>query len=204
MFKKKCSSCARKIERDYNYCPYCGDALKERKNKEDFGLLGVEDSPNLFEERGAFPPAIQKMVNSLMKQFENQMNGEENIQNRGLPKGFSIKISTGKPQVINQMIEEPKIKREIIRISEEEMKRRMNLPRVEAKSNVKRLGDKIIYEISAPGIKERKEVMITKLASGLEIKAYTSDKCYVKIIPLKVEIIAYQVRDEKVFIEIKA
>jgi len=37
----------------------------------------------------------------------------------------------------------------------------------------------------------------------LEIRAYSDDKCYVKFIPLKVELISYSVRSEKVFVEIR-
>ena len=88
-------------------------------------------------------------------------------------------------------------------VSREENERRMGLPKVEGESRVKRLSDTIIYEIETPGVKKKDSVVLTELASGLEIKAYSKDKCYVKFIPLKVEVIEYYIEKEKIIIEFK-
>ena len=66
------------------------------------------------------------------------------------------------------------------------------------------MGKKIIYEIETPGVRTKKDVVVAKLASGLEIKGYSEDKCYVKFIPLTVEVIGYYVENEKIFVELKA
>ena len=44
--KKKCLRCARKIDKEYDFCPYCGTdfrAGKRFQNEKDFGLLGKDD-----------------------------------------------------------------------------------------------------------------------------------------------------------------
>ena len=93
--------------------------------------------------------------------------------------------------------------KEIVQVSEKEAGRRARLKKMEAESRMKRLGDVIIYEIAAPGLKKKEDVVITELATGLEIRAYSRDNCYVKTIPLKVEVLNYRVGNEKVFVEMK-
>jgi len=39
--------------------------------------------------------------------------------------------------------------------------------------------------------------------AGLEIRAYSKDKCYVKVIPLKVEILSWRVDRERVMVELR-
>ncbi|MFH1563606.1 MAG: hypothetical protein ABIF11_09390, partial [Nitrospirota bacterium] len=77
------------------------------------------------------------------------------------------------------------------------------LPKVEVEAKIRRLADRIIYEIDVPGVGSKADVVVTELATGLEIKAYSRDKCYVKFIPLKVEVIEYYVRPNKVFVELR-
>jgi len=113
-----------------------------------------------------------------------------------------INVVRGNPQA-NQVVQTPKDKVEMPKISAEEAERRMGLRKVKAESRVRRLADRIVYEIDAPGIRDKVDVVVTELATGLEIRAYSDDKCYVKFIPLKVEVIGYSVRSEKVFVELR-
>jgi hypothetical protein len=204
MLKRKCPSCAKKSERKYNFCPWCGLSFKAKREKDRFGMLGRDDNAprDPLESQVKLPFGMNGIVNSLVKQLEKQM-GELNGES-GKPKGFRIQISGGQPQ-IKQVIKKEEPKEELIvpEISEDEGKRRAKLPRKDAESKVKRLGDSIIYEVSAPGVNEKGDVVITKLEQGLEVKAYSRDKCYVKVIPLKVEVLGYEVRDEIVFVELK-
>jgi len=202
MLKKKCSSCAKKIERKFNYCPYCGLSFKASKNEQDYGFLGKDE-----EEMESLPPiqglpfGMNKLVNTLVKQLEKELSQFDNGEMNKMPKGFKINISTGKPM----MRQLPKNQENYSKnkISPEEMNRRLSLPKSNAESKVKRLSDKIIYEIETPGVKEKDEVTITKLATGLEVRAYSNDKCYIKFIPLTVEIMSYNVKDEKIYLELK-
>lgn len=202
MLKKKCPSCAEKIERKFSYCPWCGHSFKKQVAEEDFGMLGKDDE---IEQKIAnqikLPFGMNGIFNGLIKQLEKELSNMENPS--GMPKGFKIQISTGKPQMQMVNPSQNNSGEKIPEISEEENFRRSSLDKVEAKSVVRRLPEGIFYEIDAPGIKSKKDVAITKLEQSTEIKAYSKDKCYVKSIPLKVEILGINVKDDKIFLRLK-
>ncbi len=202
MFKKRCKSCGEKIQKKFEFCPYCGT---KSKNQEDYGMLGRDDLVPAQETRNEIklPLGLNKIMGGLMKQLDRELNGMmgENVKSGGVPRGFQIRISSGMPNV--QKVVSPKKKVERIIISPEEIERRQMLPKVEAKSTIKRLGDIIVYEISTPGIKNREQVIITKLEDGLEVKAYSKDKCYYKVIPLKIEVLQWGILGEKVVVELR-
>lgn len=215
MLKKKCFSCGKKIERKFNYCPYCGVSFKAKDEAENFGMLGRDDLSDSIPQKNplaGLPFGLDKIAAGLIKQIEEQMAEMESDMNgeaKSAPKGFKIQISTGVPQV-KQMPTVPNSASSNsssspmkINVSREEFERRMKLPRVDAKSKVRRIGDEIIYEIDVPGVKSGKDVLIAKLEEGLEVKAYSKDNCYVKVIPLKVELLDYHLRDDTLFVELK-
>lgn len=201
--RKKCNSCEGKIESKFEFCPYCGNSLKKNKDKKNFGMLGRNDTITKTSEEVKLPFGMEKMVGSLIKQLEKQM-GTANFEDiQGMPKGIKFKITRGTPQMGQMIQEKPKIHEEISKVSDKELKRRMKLPKVDVESKVRRLADTITYEMETPGVKKKEDVVLTKLATGLEMKAYSNNKCYVKFIPLKIEVIEYYVREEKVFVELK-
>jgi hypothetical protein len=201
MLKKKCSSCDKKASSRFDFCPHCGDPFNGSRDSNEFGLLGDEDSGDV-EEDVKLPFGMEKMVNSLVKQLEKQMD-QGNFANGNVPKGFKIHVSAGKPQNNQVMTEAPRRNPPIQEISTKEMDRRNKLPRVEIDSKMKRLADRIIYEMNTPGVESKGDVVLGELATGLEIRAYSKDKCYVKFIPLKVEVIGYYLKDETLFVELK-
>lgn len=221
-WKKKCPSCANKINKKYSFCPNCGHSFKQQKEQDDFGLLGRgrDDFFNTtqgFEnpqENIKLPMGLNKIMNSLMKQLEKQMKeldkDSPNIPGAQFPRGFKIQISTGRPKIQKiqptEQMPQPQIletKQKII-IPQKELERRKKLPIKEAESKVRRLADKIIYEISTPGVKNKTDIVITKLENSIEIKAYSKNSCYIKTIPLKVEIVTYYIKDEKLVLELKS
>ncbi len=198
MFKKKCRGCAEKVDKKFNYCPHCGASLKA--NNEDSGMLGSNDTGGVQEEL-KLPFGVEKIMGGLVKQLEKQIGNMEVDGKTGMPKGFKIQIGrmpTG--QAVQNRA--PK-KMPTVIISKEEGKRRAGLDRVNAESRIKRLGDVIIYEIEAPGIMKKEDVVVTELETGIEIRAFAKDKCYVKIIPLKVEILGMHIDKEKVSVELR-
>jgi hypothetical protein len=183
--------------------------MKNQK-KSDYGMLGVNDS---VQQDLKLPWGLNGVFNQLMKQVEKELSQiDPSVQKGGMPKGFKIQISSGKP-VVKQIgmpvrnpekKEEPKLfPEEDVKISRKESARRSKLPKVSAESNVRRLPEAIVYEISAPGVSSKKEVVLSKLEEGFEVRAYSKDKCYVKTIPLKVEILHWEVEKGKVFVELK-
>ncbi|MEI6058240.1 MAG: hypothetical protein WCP89_00550 [archaeon] len=217
MLKKKCFSCGNKIERKFNYCPYCGVSFKVRDESENFGMLGRDDLSDSIPQKSplaGLPFGLDKIAQSLIKQIEEQMAGMDsdvsNERKTNAPRGFKIQISTGVPQVKQMQPQIPnggsanKINSPMkVQISREEFERRMKLPRVDATSKIRRIGDEIIYEIDVPGVKSEKDIAIARLEEGLEVKAYSKDNCYVKVIPLKVELMGYSLRDDTLFVELK-
>jgi len=198
MFKKKCRGCAEKVDRKFNYCPWCGASFKAEV--ENMGMLGSDDMGNVAEDV-KLPFGMEKIVGSLVKQLEKQMGDMDMNGIEGLPKNFKIQIG-GMPMG-KMMQQKPVKKREIVRISEEEAERRSKLKKVEAESKVKRIGDVIIYEIAAPGLVKREDVAMVELESGIEVRAYAKSACYVKIIPMKVEVLGWKVDGDRVLVEMK-
>ncbi|MCK4650120.1 hypothetical protein KAT36_02710 [Candidatus Pacearchaeota archaeon] len=202
MFERKCKACAEKINRKFNYCPWCGAGVRGSKigSQGDLGMLGSDDAGKV-QESLKLPFGVNKIVNSLVKQLERQMGNMDFEGKQGIPKGFKIQIGqlpTG--QVMKK--ESPK-KLEVMKISHEERERRAKLKKVKAESKVRRLGDVIIYEIEAPGVQREEDIVMTELETGIEIRAYSKDRCYVKVIPLKVEILGWRVEGERVMVEMK-
>ena len=205
MFKgKKCSSCNGKIKESFSYCPNCGKSFNSGDDSKDFGMLGKTDSIQNLTEGLNLPLGLGKMVNSLVKQLEKQMNSMDLENGSGNPRGFKIKVSTGVPQSRQVVQNNPQNIEVSEKISDKESERRMKLEKIGAESKIRRLGDRIIYEIETEGIKSKKDVVLTKLATGIEVKAYSKNKCYVKFIPLTLEVVGYFVKQDKVFVELNA
>jgi hypothetical protein len=202
MIKKKCPSCEKRTESKFNFCPNCGIALKAKK-RNSFGMLGNNDTVNQMQTEVKLPFGMEKMMGSLVKQLEKQMGSINLNDAQGMPKGIKIRVARNPNQMGQMMQPKPKQIEVLPKISEKESKRRIGLPKVEIESRVRRIGNVITYEMETPGVKNKEDVVLTELATGLEIKAYSNNKCYVKFIPLKIEVIEYYVEKEKVFVELK-
>ncbi|MAH49515.1 hypothetical protein CMI37_27075 [Candidatus Pacearchaeota archaeon] len=204
MLKKKCPNCAKKIEKKFSYCPYCGLGFRKQRDEENFGMLGRDD---VIEREPTpeikMPFGLNKIMNSLVKQLEKEMGNMGEVQPGGGGRGFKIQISTGKPQVKQMPMQKKEEKMIMPVISERELERREGLERTDADSKVKRLSDKIVYEINVPGVRGKDDVIITRLEEGIEIRAYSKDKCYVKVIPLKVEVLGWYLKQDVLVVELK-
>jgi hypothetical protein len=184
MLKIKCPACAKKIERKFNFCPYCGLSFKKRSEKKDYGLLGREDTPTPILPEFKIPLGMDKIVNSLMKQLEKQMTNLSYEEN-GSPRGLKISFSTGKPPT-DKLIENSQKEKKSRVIPSENLNRIKNLPK-----------------ILIPGVKSKEEIFLIELANGMEVKACAKDKCYTKFIPFKVDLIKHYLERDKLILEIK-
>jgi hypothetical protein len=218
MFKAKCKKCGKEINRGFDFCPFCGNRTRTER-EEDFGFLGKDDSID-FSGLGINMP-LGGIFNNLMKELDKQFKEfdkttiEEN-KNIRRGNGLSISISTepGKPPQIkvnnlsqekkqqeHQLIEE-NIPKKIIEISKREANRMAKLPRKEAETKVRRMSNRIIYEISLPGVKKIDNIFINKLENSIEIKAFSKDKVYFKLIPVNLPILSHKLKEEKLFLEL--
>lgn len=95
------------------------------------------------------------------------------------------------------------VKKELTKAEKEKLKQFAKLPREEPKTNIRRLSDRIIYEILVPGIKDKRNIIINKLPNSIEIKAFTKNKAYFKLIPLGLPITKHYLEKDKLILELK-
>ena len=76
------------------------------------------------------------------------------------------------------------------------------LPKKEPKTILKRLGDKIIYEIEMPEVKSLNDVLINYLENSIEIKAIGESAIYSKIIPINMPITNQELSEGKLILEL--
>ncbi len=218
--KKKCGKCGKKIGEKDNFCPNCG-FRNNSENREDFGMLGKNDlMPSLNEIK--LPMGFNAIFNSLMKNLSKELDGQlrSNLMNeremsttKNVKKeGISISISTfgnGPPKIsVNQMgdsqripIEKEKQFKQNI-FTSEKIKEFASLSKEEPKTNIRRLSNKVVYEIEIPGVKSIEDVSIMKLESSIEIKAISKKKAYAKVIPINLPIKKYNLSDGKLILEL--
>jgi len=214
--KVKCEGCGSRTEKRNSFCPTCGNSLNDTfKEKEDFGLLGKDD----FSESDATPTPtfsltdklINSIFNSMMKNLDKQFKNQfkdfekqmENAEVKTFPNGIKIKIS-GPFRTPQKRKKSPSLNLQPREIHEEQAKKMFTLPREKAKTNVKRIGDKVVYELTTPGVNSTKDIFVSKLESGYEIKAIGNKKIYVNSIPLNLPLKKYSILKNKLFFEFNA
>ncbi|MBU3907297.1 MAG: zinc-ribbon domain-containing protein [Nanoarchaeota archaeon] len=231
MFNNKiCKRCGKKISKSYDFCPYCGISFNGL-DKSDWGMLGKNDFTPISTEI-KLPAGVDMLFNSLIKGFDKQFRELDKeigkIDNKKLiePKrgaksgGISISISSfgNEPPKINvksfgntpEFREEQTTKTRLnnraqqIQLSEQNLKRLSTLPRTEPATNIRRLSNKIVYEIEMPGVKSEKDISIIQLENSIEIKALGKDKAYFKLIPISLPIINHKLSNGKLILELEA
>ncbi len=202
MLKKRCSNCEKKIDRSFRFCPWCGKPTKKIR-QEDYGMLGVDDEmgQEMQDPLSLFGGGLGKMVSQLTKQLSKELQNLDS-EEQGKPRGIEIRFSTGRPTQRIVRTSETKSP-QVEEIDDYERERRRELPIEIAESKIRRLPEGVVYEISAPGVKSKRDVSILRMENSLEIRAYSKNKCYVKTIPIKVDVLKYGVKDDKVFVQIK-
>lgn len=209
----KCNNCKSIVEKKFNFCPYCGQStMDEQAERKEFGLLGKDDFSKPRETQNNNPLAgmgitdkvINSLMNNLMKSMESQfrnmpeLESENNARIEQTPNGIKIKIG-----IPFQEAREKKPKQKRREITQEQLDKMSKLPRVEAKTKIKRLSDKVVYEIAAPGIESPDDVFISKLENGYEIKAIGKKKVYVNSLPISLPVRGYSFDNKTLLVEFK-
>lgn len=205
MFKKhKCSKCGKGLDSKANFCAHCGSRIN---SKEDWGMLGKDDfekeisSPfdDLFSGFGG--GMLNKMINQTMKMIEKEMNKDLNKTQQNPHSTMRLMIN-GQEIDLNNM--QPK-KEQVKKVKElkqkdlpfNKLENFSKLPRKEPETSVKRLQDKIVYEINLPNVKNEKDISIMKLENSIEIKAVSNKNSFFKIIKLSNPILSYSLEKGK-------
>ena len=215
--KKKCKNCGEKISNSYNFCPYCRVPLIDSFDDEDFGLLGRNDSM----EEVKLPLGFNHLFNSLIKNMNTQFkeleshNAKQDQKKSEVKKGgISISISTSgnrPPEIkVTSFGNIPKFKEREKQIAKKansiklplSEKKFSGMPKKEPETNIRRLSNKVVYEINMPGVKSMEDVSIIQLENSIEIKAFAKDKVFHKIIPINLPISDYNLSKGKLVLEL--
>lgn len=206
----KCSNCNSEINDKFNFCPYCGDSLRDEAQEErDLGILGRDDFPrakeanNLMQNLGFTDKIFSSLMNQMMKSIDKEMKEATKQEPKRkanitqMPNGISISIG------IPQQIKPRKEKTRIIKkdITEEQMKKLSSFPRTEAKMEIKRLSDKVTYELMTSGVQSPEDVFISKLENGYEIKAIGKNKVYTNSISIDLPLKGFYLSDKNILLE---
>jgi rRNA maturation endonuclease Nob1 len=231
MFGEKCVKCGKKISKQHSFCPYCGCNVKREREEKDYGLLGRTDElDSPLDIR--MPFGFNRIFSSLIKQIDKQFRELDKEMSKEIKKplekspkfktsGVSISISTGtgkKPEIkvrgfgpefgeVAEEIKDTKTRKTKLlqpEITEEKARKLAKLPKQEAETTVRRLSNKIVYEINLPRVKSLRDVIINQLENSIEIKAFSEDKVYFKLLPIALPILNYKLQKEKLVIELKA
>jgi len=219
MLKKKiCQNCKKKIKKSYKFCPTCGQ--KDNEGKEiDYGMLGESDEAQEMPTQIKLPMGLNMIFNSLMKSLNAEMqnmnqNISKEINKSNIPKmnGISISISPGKnapPQIKVHNPKDPENSKAPMvfhkskNFSKESRENFIQKEKEEPKTSIRRLGDKVIYELELPGINSLDQISFIKLENSIEIKAATKKKAYEKIIQIGLPISNYILENEKLILELE-
>jgi HSP20 family molecular chaperone IbpA len=224
--KRVCGNCKEKVSDRYSYCPYCGYMFGKKKG--DYGMLGASDEASEMNEvdsmfGGLGGNMLNRMFSNAMKMLEKEFEREFRGQNlQGVPKTnfeiiingkridpnqikFAQKILPG-PDAMNSRSEAgPKtVKKKTPEMSVSSLKKMSKLPKKEPATSIRRLSNKVIYEIEIPGVNSIEDLSITKLENSIEIKALAKDRAYSKRIPLNLPILNYELSDGKLILELDA
>ncbi len=208
----KCDNCSSKIDKNFSFCPHCGNPLfDESEEEEEFGLLGKSDSiddndaaANPFANFGITDNLINSVMGSIMKNLTKELNKAENQNNteiHTMPNGIKIRIGTHSSPVMKKP--SPKKQAPQKEPTEEQLEKMSRLPRASAKTSIKRFSDRMIYEFNASGVKSVDDIFISKLESGYEIKAIGEKKVYVNTLPISLPLKKFMIEKDKILFEFK-
>lgn len=196
--KKKCPHCNEKINKENNFCSNCGSKLTDN---EAYGMLGRNDLIGPKKSSNSFfgninDKMVEKMLGGAIKMFEKEM--QKSITNT--PKTKMRIMINGKEIKMNP--EQKPTKKGRLELPRKILKGFSELEKKEPKTNIKRLGDIIFYEIDLPHVKSIQDISINQLESSIEIKAKSEKEAYVKLIPISLPIINYEFLKEKLTLEL--
>lgn len=170
---------------------------------------------------------LNKMLGSAVKMFEKElqkemqrgMQGEIRNQNRVPSKkqsnspinsNFQLYINGKKVNIgpeqqvkkVNQKLKKVEEKKsELPMPSEKTILESRHLPRKETTTKLKRLSNKIIYEVDAPGAKSLDKILLNRTEEGIELRIFTKDKVLTKNIAINLPLIEYYLKKQKLFLE---
>ena len=214
--KKECKRCKKKLDKNYDFCPYCGISIRSRSPDENWGMLGKDDFFDEFEDfsKSMFGNGnmLNSMIGTAMKMLEQEIQREMKEQNSKPKSNFQLYINGKKVNLDGSNGKEVKLQKTnkskkqfySTHLSPNNLKKFPSLSKEEPKTNIRRLSNKVIYEINMPGVKSMDDISIIQLEGSIEIKALAKDKAYYKIIPISLPIMNSNLERENLVLELEA
>lgn len=167
-WKKKCKNCGEEIKDKWDFCSHCGINLKGN-------AIG-----SIFKD-------VNKEFQNIEKEFRMSANFPKAWVKSPIKNGVSIRITSGtgmQPKVEVRGIDgfknvETAPKDRIID------EKPVRIPKIveEPETKVQKLNNRHIITINLPNVKEE-DVIVKQLEQSIEVKAYSGDKGYFKLIPI--------------------
>ena len=196
------------------------DELERTEASSPFESILGKMSSGMFNK--LFGNAVKMLEKELEKEFKNQNQNvginENQNQNPIFPQRTNFEIIINGKRInpenirFSQKVLHPsensnkQKKKTIPKMSSESMKKISKMKKKEPSTNIRRLSNKVIYEIDIPGVKSMEDISIIKLENSIEIKALAEDKkkAYSKLIPINLPITNYEFSDGKLILELDA
>jgi hypothetical protein len=209
--KKECKNCKGKYKGSFAFCPHCGHSTEKAPKEEDLGLLGKNDE---FEEmnhplfEGISGKVFNKMLGSAMKMLEKELQ-KSMTQETTTKTNFELYINGKRIDPKNiRVTQAPNYQKPVKakniqnHFDESSQQKFLKLPKKEPSTNIRRLSNKVVYEIDVPGVESIKDVSIVKLENSIEIKAIAKDRAYSKLIPIDLPIRNFKLDNNKLVLEL--
>ncbi len=202
-------------------------------DEKEYGFLGRNDLKEFDDLGMQLPFGFRMLMKPLMRELNKQMSeldkeakkgGKEmnrkEIPNErtftrfditiGMPGQKPIKIvgtggdlaKIGNMRGIQNI--QPSKQFKLPKIDSEVLKKAKKLERKEPETNIRRLADRVIYEISLPGVNSVNHINIANFEEALEIKAVSEKGVFIKNLKMKMPLLGYSFADEKLILEFVA
>jgi len=228
MFGEKCPKCNARVKKNYDFCPHCGlNIISE--DFDDYGFLGKKDIQDFNDMGIKLPFGFNALMKPLMKELVKQMdaldkelvNEKKSIRPHtnmplkttlfsvhiGMPGQKPIKImSSNSPRMMMESSSKnmkPKILK-LPKIADTDFQKIKKLIKKEPETEVRRLADRIIYEIKLPEVNSLKNIDINPLEGAIEIKAFSDKELFIKKIEMDLQLINYSFANETLVLELLA
>lgn len=173
--QNKCKRCGKKIKDNWNFCPNCGNNLREqgpkRPTPQPLIMQGSVNMKDVFKD-------MNKILKSMMG--EEPFKGGISITSLKGPNGPKVDVKTsGDYKKV-----EPQLKKKLGVKKKGKKRKRKPKATEEPEINVKEMPHENLIKVEVPGVKREEDVELNKLEQSLEIRAHAKDKTYFKLVPI--------------------
>ena len=198
----KCPRCGKDVNRSWDFCPHCGAMLtmnlipdimakmsqqmremnKEmHRAKKDFEVFDL--SP--YFKKGKGTGFSIKIVQTNQNRPKISVKTFGNIDRQKLEKQIYKQLGTIRPATETKRDKKGFLKKlGISKDGRPETRRETPVPKKteEPKTEIKKLGSKVVVNMDMPGVRSEKDVEVRELENSLEVRAIAGDKAYFKIL----------------------